>query len=147
MTIAADIPPRRQPDDSTVSTCLFDLPAEQRSVPIARRLTETYLDSRTHCDEDVRHSVTLLISELATNAIRHTNGIQFRCLVRLEQGAVRIEVEDRGGTHSVVRPRRAAADDESGRGLQLVECLSKDWGMRRRAHGPGSVVWAVVAAH
>ncbi|WP_186767916.1 ATP-binding protein [Streptomyces qinzhouensis] len=146
MTIAADIPPRQQPDDSTVRTCLFDLPADHRSVSIARRLTETYLDSRVHCD-DVRHSVTLLISELATNAIRHASGFQFRCRVRLEEGAVRIEVEDRGGSHSLIRSRRPSPDEECGRGLQLVECLSKDWGMRRRDHGPGSVVWAVVAAH
>nr|WP_237548005.1 ATP-binding protein [Streptomyces sp. SID5473] len=146
VTIAADLPPRQQPDDSTVRTCLFDLPADHRSVSIARRLTETYLDSRVHCD-DVRHSVTLLISELATNAVRHASGIQFRCRVRLEEGAVRIEVEDRGGSHSLIRSRRPSPEEECGRGLQLVECLSKDWGMRRRDHGPGSVVWAVVAAH
>lgn len=144
MTIAADFPSLRPPNDDAVSTCLFDLPSDHRSVSIARRLTETYLDSRIQCD-DVRHSVKLLISELATNAIRHTAGIQFRCRVRLEQDGVRIEVEDRGDAPAPIWPRTASSEDEGGRGLHLVARLSKDWGMRRRDHGPGSVVWAVVA--
>ncbi|MFH8615992.1 ATP-binding protein [Streptomyces sp. NPDC017979] len=147
MTLAADFSSLRPPNDDTVSTCLFDLPSDHRSVSIARRLAATYLDSRIQCDDDVRHSVKLLVSELATNAIRHTEGIQFRCRVRLEQNAVRIEVEDRGHAPARIRPRAASHDDECGRGLHLVARLSKDWGMRRREHGPGSVVWAVVAAH
>jgi hypothetical protein len=37
-----------------------------------------------------------------------------------------------------------AADDENGRGLFLVETLSKDWGVDRKADG--KVVWCLITA-
>lgn len=41
--------------------------------------------------------------------------------------------------------RTAGADDESGRGLWLVERLSERWGHCPRSGGPGKVVWCEVA--
>jgi hypothetical protein len=44
-----------------------------------------------------------------------------------------------------VRQAATAVDDEGGRGLLLVETLSKDWGTYRKLEG-GKVVWVLVAA-
>jgi hypothetical protein len=40
--------------------------------------------------------------------------------------------------------RDAMPDDESGRGLMLVEALGKDWGVYKKDRG--KVVWVIVAA-
>jgi hypothetical protein len=45
----------------------------------------------------------------------------------------------------LVRQAATAVDDEGGRGLLLVESLSKDWGTYRELEG-GKVVWVLVAA-
>ncbi|MFI0941285.1 ATP-binding protein [Streptomyces sp. NPDC021020] len=89
-------------------------------------------------------SAELIVSELVTNAITHAHPpyghlIATR-LERLESG-VRIEVHDAGAT----RPerRRAAEDEESGRGLGLVDALTGgQWGVSCRS-GPGKAVWAL----
>ncbi len=41
-----------------------------------------------------------------------------------------------------VRQSATALDDEGGRGLLLVETLSKDWGTYRKA--AGKVVWVMI---
>jgi hypothetical protein len=41
--------------------------------------------------------------------------------------------------------RDAGPDEDSGRGLMLVEALGKDWGAYREADG-GKVVWVMLAA-
>jgi hypothetical protein len=38
---------------------------------------------------------------------------------------------------------QAEADDEAGRGLQLIEALSTYWNWYRTVHERGKVVWAV----
>jgi anti-sigma regulatory factor (Ser/Thr protein kinase) len=86
----------------------------------------------------------LLVSELATNAIRASAGllspVMRLCLASDHQCMV-IRVWD-GGDQMPVR-KNAGPDSESGRGLLLVESLSTEWGSYRKANG--KVVWAVVA--
>jgi hypothetical protein len=41
-------------------------------------------------------------------------------------------------------PTRADLDDESGRGLLLVEALTARWGWDLHPSGRGKVVWALV---
>jgi hypothetical protein len=38
-------------------------------------------------------------------------------------------------------------ETESGRGLQLVEAMSADWGFCASADRSGKMVWAIVTAH
>jgi hypothetical protein len=60
---------------------------------------------------------------------------------RTEKG-VRIEVHD--ASHRIPLTRRAAEEDESGRGLALVGVLTDQrWGVSSR-DGVGKLVWAVV---
>lgn len=99
--------------------------------------------------EDVSCAVALVVAELAANAVRHGSlpGREFAVRVDYEGAAsrFRIEVSDarlgRTPEEAVLPP----ADQESGRGLFLVECLASRWGWEPR-NPVGKTVWAEVAA-
>jgi anti-sigma regulatory factor (Ser/Thr protein kinase) len=97
-------------------------------------------------------SAKLVVSELVTNAVRsigiteaspewervtaqHVIGVQ----LRLVGGSLYVEVWDRGDGSPVVPEQ--TPDAEGGRGLFLVESVSKRWGIHRPAVG-GKTVWA-----
>jgi anti-sigma regulatory factor (Ser/Thr protein kinase) len=85
----------------------------------------------------------LVLSELLTNALEHAGASAhpLRTRVIREGDTVRIEVHDSGGGRPQLRS--AAAEDEDGRGLALVEALTRGrWGVSRE--GGGKTVWALV---
>lgn len=86
----------------------------------------------------------LVASELVTNALRHTadDEVILR-LGRTGDGHVWLEVQDTGPEQP--RMREAKPTDESGRGLFVVDQLSRCWGVRPLAGGGGKVVFAVIA--
>jgi len=63
----------------------------------------------------------LIVSELATNAIRHGDGMVHVC-VSLAHCGLRVEVRDEAAGRWPAR-QEAAAEDESGRGLALLDEL------------------------
>jgi DNA-binding NarL/FixJ family response regulator len=87
--------------------------------------------------EDLEDTITLLVSELVTNAVIHGGG-EVEVLVRLMPGTVRVAVMDTSDTP--LAPRAAAEEDVSGRGLALVESLARRWGVDPVAGG-GKAVW------
>jgi PAS domain S-box-containing protein len=90
--------------------------------------------------DDLVHTGTVLVNELATNALVHGKGrVELR--LRLTRDRLVLEVEDAG--HHMPRRRRARDDDEGGRGLHLVAALSDRWGARLTESG--KVVWAEVS--
>lgn len=95
----------------------------------ARALLEPY-------SEDVARSAELLVSELATNVIRHTS-TPFAVDVTVDGDCARIGVADGVGVDLQVKT--AASDDTSGRGLQLVARLALSWGVEHT--GTGKRVW------
>ena len=104
-------------------------PREAR-IAIARFLSKAQLSQLT---EDAQ----LLASELVTNAVRHASGpIDVRAYVR--DGFLRLEVGD-SCVDEAPNPRQALADDEDGRGMELVDKMSARWGWR--ACGHVKVVW------
>jgi anti-sigma regulatory factor (Ser/Thr protein kinase) len=104
-------------------------PREAR-IAIARFLSKAQLSQLT---DDAQ----LLASELVTNAVRHASGpIDVRAYVR--DGFLRLEVGD-SCADCGPQPRQATADDEGGRGMELVDKLSARWGWRAR--GQVKVVW------
>jgi anti-sigma regulatory factor (Ser/Thr protein kinase) len=79
----------------------------------------------------------LVVSELAANAVVHARS-GFRVELSVADGEVRIAVADRSPAPPV--PLAAAADDMSGRGLEIVATTARAWGWEPR--GGGKVVWA-----
>ena len=122
--------------------CRFELPARGESVSEARRRLRAYL--RAHgCDDDSCETAALLVSELATNAVRHTSSSTFICRISLHDGRISLEVEDHGGTPAQPSRREPGPCDVDGRGLLLVDALSEEWDVTPGRHG-GRVVRAVL---
>ena len=88
-------------------------------------------------------TVTLLTSELVTNAVVHA-GSEVDVVVRLTGAVARVEVTDRSDL--VPAPRHSGVEDDSGRGLALVQALARCWGTSRQPGG-GKTVWFEVARH
>jgi DNA-binding NarL/FixJ family response regulator len=110
------------------------LAGEPRSAGEARRFVATTLEE--WADGPLLETVTLLTSELVTNAIVHA-GSEVDVVVRLTDEAARVEVTDRSDLPPALR---VAGEETSGRGLALVEALARRWGTRRRLSG-GKTVW------
>ncbi|WSQ08645.1 ATP-binding protein [Streptomyces sp. NBC_01231] len=93
---------------------------------------------------DVSESVALVVAELSTNAVTHgcVKGRGFRLSLTVEPlGTLRIEVADPRGDRPPLPRRTAAAGDEKGRGLLLVDALATRWGSEPWLPS-GKVVWA-----
>lgn len=117
-------------------------PRHRRSVGRARAALRDQLVT-WGVNSEVAHCATLLLSELATNALnaKTTNGRRIGIRFELTGTELRLEVSDSGEGKPELR---SAGDDESGRGLALVDALAADWGVIPR-DGVGKVVWAVLA--
>jgi hypothetical protein len=81
----------------------------------------------------------LLASELVTNGIVHAKHPVSTCLSGRRGGIVRIEVYD--PAPALPQARQAAADEEAGRGLALLDALAADWGTRLHPKAGGKSVW------
>ncbi len=89
----------------------------------------------------LEETVTLLVSEMVTNALVHTGGTATLEL-RRDENQVRVLVTD---AHTrVPRPRHVDIDATGGRGLLLVESLAEEWGVE--PSGGGKTVWAAVTS-
>ncbi|WP_411292871.1 ATP-binding protein [Streptomyces sp. CBMA123] len=94
-------------------------------------------------DEDTRLALDTVISELVTNAVQHSDRPMLTVAVHVSVRLQRALVEVYDGSTALPRRRRAAADAESGRGLELVECLALAHGVERTERGKR--VWAELA--
>jgi serine/threonine-protein kinase RsbW len=106
-------------------------PGSPEQVGNVRRAIRFYLGSCPASDD-----VTLVVSELATNAILHSrSGQGGRFVVRAELQAtwVWIEVEDAGGEWT------SLGHDDRPHGLAIVGELAREWGRSNRSHG--RTVW------
>lgn len=86
---------------------------------------------------DVCDDLSLVVSEMVTNAVRHA-APPVRLELDADEDAVLICVSD--GSCQRPTPRDADAAAEGGRGLLLVDALCAEHGVR--AQPPGKAVWA-----
>ncbi|MGW4023887.1 ATP-binding protein [Streptomyces sp. NPDC005009] len=90
--------------------------------------------------------VQLCASELVTNVIRHVGeGVPVTVRVWCDDGGrTRLEVTDPDPRALPVLRAAVSADEESGRGLALLDALASRWGV---AYGPGDgkTVWCELA--
>ena len=112
-------------DGSTVWAHHIELPARAPSASRARGFV-------------VQH---LVVTELATNALIHAL-TPFTVTLEAFAHIVLLGVQD-GSLHAPVM-RACVPRDTSGRGIQIVELLSRDWGVTAHADG-GKTVWAAFA--
>jgi anti-sigma regulatory factor (Ser/Thr protein kinase) len=82
-------------------------------------------------------AIELMVSELATNCIRHTDSGFDLTIVR-DPDRILVEATDRGAGEP--RQRSPKPTEATGRGLQIVDMLSTDWGYHRSPNG-GKTVW------
>lgn len=95
---------------------------------------------KEHVPEDVLHSITLLVNELVTNAVRHGmigRGEEVLLGIDVLSERLRVEVKNPGRGKQVLM-REPSLDEGSGWGLQIVEMLSDRWGSDQQ---DGTLVW------
>ncbi|WP_260859683.1 ATP-binding protein [Streptomyces cupreus] len=116
-------------------------PATDSQIPLCRHAArETVAGHRTF-DPD---TVGLLLTELATNAVKHSSSPAFTVAVALTERA-RLLVAVVDGGHGEPKPhiRDAGLSATGGRGLVLVEALAHRWGVDQE--GGGMLVWFELA--
>jgi anti-sigma regulatory factor (Ser/Thr protein kinase) len=100
-------------------------------------------------------TIELVVSELVTNAVKasmdqdqrphYTDEHGLACIhLRLSTDRQAALVEVRDENFKLPEPNQLGLDDESGRGLMLVEALTERWGWDLSATGRGKIVWALV---
>lgn len=112
------------------------LVAEASSAARARAFVSGHL--LAHGLPDLVDDVELVVSELATNAMVHAH-TPFVVILCGFDNTVFLEVLD--GSHIGPTLVVARALDTCGRGIAIVQSLSRDWGVTARASG-GKSVWA-----
>ncbi|WP_329312354.1 ATP-binding protein [Streptomyces sp. NBC_01262] len=124
------------------SHAAFHLPAEDTAVCEARRRVRAILHGwSVPCGDDM----VLVVSELFTNAVRHSGSDTIDVALWTADKLVYVEVTDRGCATGDLAPRQAELDDEGGRGLMLVEALAVRWGAgSAQPGGGGHAVWAAL---
>ncbi|MDH6138361.1 anti-sigma regulatory factor (Ser/Thr protein kinase) [Kitasatospora sp. GP30] len=128
-----------QPFTTTISSS----PRAPRSVGRARHAFRADADA-WGIPEDTADTAELLLSELLTNACRYAKyppgrDISATWTLTPTAGLLRIEVSD--ANRRLPKPRQATADDEAGRGLELLTALATTWGTDVRPFGIGKTVW------
>jgi anti-sigma regulatory factor (Ser/Thr protein kinase) len=96
--------------------------------PSAAAKARAWLRARlSDWSSDGVEAVQLLVSELVTNAVLHTNDPVEVTAVR-SGSRVTVEVTDRNPSKPVLKTY--GRDAATGRGLRLVESLADEWGVR-----------------
>jgi anti-sigma regulatory factor (Ser/Thr protein kinase) len=99
---------------------------------------------------DLEITAELLASELVTNAVRASERLRIRADLAivpeirlwLVSDLMSLVIHVWDGSDEMPVRRDATIDDESGRGLMLVDTLASDWGADRKAEG--KVVWVLI---
>lgn len=121
--------------------CRFELPARGASVGEARQRAAGYLQSLGASDEKC-HTAALMISELATNVVCHTDSPDIAFALHVDGKRVHLQVADQGLASGRPTMHVAPVDGIHGRGLQLVAALADSWGVFTGPTGVGRMVAA-----
>jgi serine/threonine-protein kinase RsbW len=113
-------------------------PHEPQSVPAARRFATSAISGAS---QETLEAVELMVSELATNCIRHTDS-GFDLTIIRNGPDIRVEATDHAG--GVPTMRSPEPTDPSGRGLKIIDMLSAGWGVQS-ADSHGKTVWFTIS--
>jgi anti-sigma regulatory factor (Ser/Thr protein kinase) len=100
---------------------------------------------RADLDPPLMETLRLLVTELVTNSVRHTECDSLTLRVAIGRAAVLTEVTDEGpGFDAALEGELPDAHDpDSGWGLFLVQRLARDWGVKE--DGASKRVWFELA--
>ncbi|MGW6604883.1 ATP-binding protein [Streptomyces sp. NPDC055036] len=140
----------RRPRDRNLLETSFDIAerGEDEDVPeqdaqrvaYMRRVAMTRM---SHCGLDaMADDVALVVSELVTNAIKHSCGTHVTVELRLVRSVVRISVRD--DTPGLPEIREPASDAESGRGLILVQGIADQYNGSWGTSSDGTTTWCAL---
>lgn len=87
----------------------------------------------------IADDVALILSELLTNALLHSGATEIGLILAVENGKLTIVVRD--GQPGNVAPEAAGDEDESGRGLLLIERLVQESGGTWGTRDAGAETW------
>lgn len=137
------VPPRPIRGDNKTREACWDLPADPEAVGKARGLVREALAAWDM--SSVEENVTMVVSELVSNAILHGKAPITLALYRYGR-VVRGEVTD----HSAMWPNPVPVgpEEEHGRGLAIVAAYTDRWGVVPASEGKpadGKTVWFVCA--
>lgn len=113
---------------------------ESASVPAARHWAAGQLGQMYEQLDDAAGDVELVVSELVSNCVR-ADAHCFDVMLDGHHDALRVEVTDDAPGEPTLRS--TSPTDLHGRGLQIVNSLAHQWGLR--ACSPGKAVWAELA--
>jgi anti-sigma regulatory factor (Ser/Thr protein kinase) len=125
-----------QPEESPVLA--LDLETNREAPSAARAAIAGFSEDRA-LGENTLAMLTLLVSEVVTNAVIHPevdDPRDIRLRARIAGDVIRVEVTD-GGEGFEPRPRDPRRSDR-GYGLYLLEKQSERWGVER---ADGTTVW------
>jgi anti-sigma regulatory factor (Ser/Thr protein kinase) len=131
--------PLPEPTEALIHEDRLTYTPSARSVSLARRRSARLVHEWGH--PGIAGDVGLVVSEMASNALLHgfVQGRLFRVHLTLTKSALRVEVTDARGECLPVQ-RIPAGDDQSGRGLALIDAFAARWGVE--ACVVGKTVWA-----
>ena len=109
------------------------------SVAQARRFASGCLSGAL---PEVVDAVAVMVSELATNSVRHADS-EFTLSIDRDADQIRVAVTDAG--ERLPSLRSPSPKEHSGRGLQIVDALADEWGVSEMAGRAGKTVWFVLA--
>ncbi|MGV9270551.1 ATP-binding protein [Kitasatospora sp. NPDC003701] len=122
----------------------FFLVHDPASVPVSRqRLDRLIRQWEVRTDNDSRLALDTVISELVTNAVRHTTGTMLTVVVHANLDLRRLIIEVHDGSQVMPRHQVSGPEAEAGRGMFLVERLALAHGAEHTTRG--KKVWAEVA--
>jgi PAS domain S-box-containing protein len=128
----------RVPDDRPPLRCLrIQVPDENTAVRVTRDRVRQALEEWSLADQLV-DDVTLVVSELVTNAIIHGYP---PVNLRLSETSRQLVLEVSDSAVVLPRRQRPTAEQDHGRGLQITSILAADWGARPTSLG--KCVWCV----
>jgi anti-sigma regulatory factor (Ser/Thr protein kinase) len=156
-TVVIGLDPGTESDGMTTwpSSSSLPLGALVTATPCARLHTRAVLAEWGL--NDLAEAAELIVSELVTNAVRASTGPDGHprydlsglpvVVVRLGTDHTRVLIEVWDVIAGAPITEQAGPDDESGRGLVLVEAVCERWSWQSVPGWPGKVVWAELRVH
>lgn len=122
-----------RPSASTF-TLHLSIPRHARYVALLRRLAACIFDDLGVPRQDAQ-DIQLALTEACANAVRHASGTQsYTVGLTVDATGCQVDVMDLGPAFVPAGEATASADDETGRGLQLMQALVDDLQFERQEH-------------